>query len=1177
MSIEAMTGVISWTSSAPGSYPVTVRATNGEQPDGTQSFTINVSGTAPIITSTPVTAASLGSPYSYDVEAAGNPAPSYSLDSSPPEMSIEAMTGVISWTPSAPGSYPVTVRATNGEQPDATQSFTINVSGAAPIITSTPVTEASIGSPYFYDVDAEGNPAPSYSLDSSPPGMSIEAMTGVITWTPSAPGSYPVTVRATNGEQPDGTQSFTINVSGAAPIITSTPVTEASIGSPYFYDVEATGTPTPTYALNTSPPGMSINTATGLVSWTPTAPGSYPVTVRALNGQQPDAVQSFTIEVGGASPLIVSTPVTTALLGSSYSYDVEATGTPAPTYSLDTSPPGMNINGGAGLITWTPNEIGSYKVAVRAANGIQPDAIQTFSIEVGGIAPTITSTPVTTVALGTTYTYDVNAIGNPSQTFFLELAPDGMEINTNSGVITWIPDAIGAYDVTVVAENGVEPAARQSFTITVMGSAPTISSSPVTTVQLGNTYMYDVEASGIPEPSFILVDAPAEMTMNEVTGVISWEPTSVGTFAVIVSATNGVSPDDIQSFSVVVKEANLAITSTPVVSGIVEEVYTYDVNATGFSNPTYTLTEAPPGMVINEFTGLITWTPTAAGTYPVSILVSSGGGQQATQSFILTIFAEGLAPSITSTPLDIALVNRVYTYDVSAEGNPAPTYSLVDAPAKMSIDPLSGRITWTPEVEGEFEVVVEALNGYSPAAMQSFILVASNAPFAPIIASTPIKTASVHDRYAYKIEAPGNPDPFYTLITAPAGMRVDPVSGVITWIPMEQGDYEVTVEVSNGVPPAAVQSFVLTVTEADFAPVFRSVPVSIAVLNGYYTYSAEATGNPSPSYALNVAPSGMSIDPVSGLITWEANVPGSHAIEVRASNGVGPGDVQKFTLIVTEDTFAPLITSLPVTMSALDTPYKYKVEATSNPNPLYQLDGPPGMQIDSVSGLVTWTPEDMGEYEVIVTATNGVVPDEVQSYTLIVTADNFAPTIYSRPETQANVNALYSYEVIATGSPLPSFSLESAPDGMWINEETGSITWMPDKGGKVGITVTATNGILPNATQSFVIDVGSSIGTSTQDVDVFEFELLQNYPNPFTNSTTIEYTLQKPDYIEMAVYDLLGRQVHVLEGAYQSEGTHRVLWQGQDARGSELPAGIYFVRIRLGQGEAQVMSVVKLN
>ena len=83
------------------------------------------------------------------------------------------------------------------------------------------------------------------------------------------------------------------------PIIVSTPVTEATSGRLYTYDVEAVGDPVPiTYALLTNPDGMTIDSATGLISWTPTVAqeGNRNVEVEASNSVQADT-QDFTIIV----------------------------------------------------------------------------------------------------------------------------------------------------------------------------------------------------------------------------------------------------------------------------------------------------------------------------------------------------------------------------------------------------------------------------------------------------------------------------------------------------------------------------------------------------------------------------------------------------------------------------------------------------------------------------------------------------------------------------------------------------------------------------------------------------------------------------------------------------------------------------------------------------------------
>ncbi|HZX47644.1 MAG TPA: LamG-like jellyroll fold domain-containing protein, partial [Nitrospirota bacterium] len=81
----------------------------------------------------------------------------------------------------------------------------------APIITSQPVMTGSVGILYQYDVNASGIPAPNYSLVTNPSGMTIDANTGLIQWTPSSAGLFNVTVEALSLTGTN-TQNFTVNV-----------------------------------------------------------------------------------------------------------------------------------------------------------------------------------------------------------------------------------------------------------------------------------------------------------------------------------------------------------------------------------------------------------------------------------------------------------------------------------------------------------------------------------------------------------------------------------------------------------------------------------------------------------------------------------------------------------------------------------------------------------------------------------------------------------------------------------------------------------------------------------------------------------------------------------------------------------------------------------------------------
>lgn len=86
-----------------------------------------------------------------------------------------------------------------------------------------------------------------------------------------------------------------------APRMTSTPDTSALVAIPYSDHVEASGNPAPTFSLQQSPPGMTIDPATGLINWTPAAAGDFTVTVSAANGVNPPAARTFAIHVAKES------------------------------------------------------------------------------------------------------------------------------------------------------------------------------------------------------------------------------------------------------------------------------------------------------------------------------------------------------------------------------------------------------------------------------------------------------------------------------------------------------------------------------------------------------------------------------------------------------------------------------------------------------------------------------------------------------------------------------------------------------------------------------------------------------------------------------------------------------------------------------------------------------------
>jgi hypothetical protein len=99
---------------------------------------------------------------------------------------------------------------------------------------------------------------------------------------------------------------------------------------------------------------------------------------------------------------------------------------------------------------------------------------------------------------------------------------------------------------------------------------------------------------------------------------------------------------------------------------------------------------------------------------------------------------------------------------------------------------------------------------------------------------------------------------------------------------------------------------------------------------------------------------------------------------------------------------------------------------------------------------------------------------------------------------------------------------------------------------------------------SYRLLVGSSsfVKENQQAITPESVKLLANYPNPFRTGTTIEYALPKDADVRLAVYDVLGRQVAVLEEGRRESGFHRVRW---DVGDQALSSGVYFYRLRAGE------------
>jgi len=87
---------------------------------------------------------------------------------------------------------------------------------------------------------------------------------------------------------------------------------------------------------------------------------------------------------------------------------------------------------------------------------------------------------------------------------------------------------------------------------------------------------------------------------------------------------------------------------------------------------------------------------------------------------------------------------------------------------------------------------------------------------------------------------------------------------------------------------------------------------------------------------------------------------------------------------------------------------------------------------------------------------------------------------------------------------------------------------------------------------------------------------LKVYPNPFNPTTNIAFSLAKQEQVAVEIFNLRGQRVAILHDAILKSGSHQLIWQGKDDRGSRVGSGLYFVRIKT-PSKTQTMKMMMLK
>ena len=460
------------------------------------------------------------------------------------------------------------------------------------------------------------------------------------------------------------------------PFIVSLAPRNGKAEAAYSFDVLATGNPAPTsYAVTagTLPAGLTINAATGAITGTPTAAGSFPFTLTVANGTSPNATANYTLVI--APPDFSSGPPPSGTVGSGFSFVFTPVTPGLAIFSIPSGlPPGVTLNS-SGVLSGTPTVAGSFPVTINAFSfgAGSLSASYTINILPTPVPAVITSATPGGGTVGTSYSFLVAASGVPAATFAVDsgILPPGLVLDAVSGAITGTPTDAGSWLFTVSATSAGNAADTADYTIRILPTPvpAQITSSAPGAGTVGVSYSFLVAASGVPAATFA-VDAgilPPGLVLDAVSGAITGTPTDAGSWLFTVSATSAGNAADTADYTVTIAAAPVraVITSSAPGGGTVGASYSFRVAASGVPAPTFAVDAGvlPPGLALDAVTGAITGTPTQAGSWQFTLSATSVGNAAATAEYTVAIAvapvpiadpAPPVSPDVTLDPAPAA-------------------------------------------------------------------------------------------------------------------------------------------------------------------------------------------------------------------------------------------------------------------------------------------------------------------------------------------------------------------------------------------------------------------------------------------------------------------------------------------------------------------------------------------
>ncbi len=774
--------------------------------------------------------------------------------------------------------------------------------------------------------DPEGAPL-TYSLVGGPNGLTVTSA-GALTWTPSeeqGPSTNAVGVAVTDGTD-SVTNRFTVVVRevNAAPQVATIPRQTLDEGKALALKLSATDVDLPrqslVFQLTSGPVGLTVSPA-GQVDWV--AGEDFGGKTETVKFSVSDGIQTVLSEFQVAiievnvAPQVAPIPRQTLDEGQALALTLVATDSDLPkqalVFRLVSGPVGLTVSP-SGLVAWATGEESGGKtetVRLSVSDGLAVVPVE-FQVTVNEVndAPSLSGVNNQTVDVLKPLVILLTAKDSdlPAQKLVFRLAsgPRGMTVS-EQGRLEWTPSidqGASTNQVEVSVNDGVAKVST-SFVVVVRPSntAPTLADVPLRRVAENGSISFTLAASDSDQPAqkltFALVSGPDGLSVNPNTGLVLFRPTEAqgpSTNRVVVRVTDSGTPplSATNSFTVVVLEINQAPELASVENQTVEALKPLVIRLSAKDSDlpvqklTFGLVDGPAGMSVDPVRGVVSWTPSldqASAQYPVMVSVSDGI-RVVTQTFQVSV------PSANQAPFFINLVNRSVR-ELSAVNfrligrdldQPAQrlTYALVSGPTGLLVSDV-GVVTWTPTEEqgpSTNTVTVRVTDNGTPSlsTTNSFTLFVTEANTAPTLVNAFSRSILESAGLNFTLIARDADLPAqkltYTLVSGPKGLTMND-AGVIAWSPTEEqgpSTNTVVVKVTDNAPSplSTTASFVVTVREANVAPVFPSTNLTV-VAQRRLSVALKATDVDIPvqvlSYRLERGPVGLTVS-TNGLLEW---------------------------------------------------------------------------------------------------------------------------------------------------------------------------------------------------------------------------------------------------------------------------------------------------------------------